>query len=345
MNFPIRDPNQLTFQGQPQRYPSAANFDALLQFSRAYLPRYRTNTFCSITQRTVKSSINVSSSLLAAYRFPPTYLTPHQTSPSSTDSTTPPSYLLPFQLRPEIAYFDAETGIVKYKDLSNDRDIVVAWVDAQAAKSPTGVLWLQGDCVLQPPDNGAPTSVQFDGISCFATQDLGLPTTWDDSPYSSFTLIWVGRPKQTIPGSSFAGTSRTPFPFQNSLYSTSVAADAAVVGAGSDIPPPPIDQWTMEIVSRSHLGNIGAPGGAGRLVASYYRYGGHDDKLAAWQFPTAPSEVFYGKMVLGVNFEVQQDLFSGQLAVVLLYNRALQKAEVLELAAFYSTRFGWRNPR
>ncbi|GIL65082.1 hypothetical protein Vafri_18854 [Volvox africanus] len=257
----------------------------------------------------------------------------------------PPSYLLSVQLRPEIAYFDAETGIVKYKDLSYDRDIVVAWVDAQAANSPTGVLWLQGDCVLQHPDNGAPTSVQFDGISCFATQDLGLPTTWDDSPYSSFTLIWIGRPKHAVQGFGSDANCRTPFPFENSLYSTSVPADAAVVGAGSDIPPPPIDQWTMEIVSRNHLGNTGAPGGAGRLMASYYRYGGHDDELAAWHFPTVPSEVFYGKMVLGANFEVQQDLFSGQLAVVLLYNRALQKAEVLELAAFYSTRFGWQKPR
>ncbi|GIL87746.1 hypothetical protein Vretimale_13080 [Volvox reticuliferus] len=262
----------------------------------------------------------------------------------SFGSTTPPSYLLPLQLRPEIAYFDAETGIVKYNDHPYGRDIVVAWVDAQAANSPTGVLWLQGDCVLHHPGNGAPTSVHFDGISCYASQDLGLPPSWDDSPYSSFTLLWIGRPEEAGPGSMSAGHSRTPFTFENSLFSDSAAADAAAIDTGSHIPPPPINQWTMEVVSRSRQGNAAAPGGAGRLIASYYRYGGQSDELAAWRFPTVPSVVFYGKMVLGVNFEIQQNLFSGQLAVVLLYNRALQEAEVRKLAAFYSTRFGWRKP-
>ncbi|EFJ39857.1 hypothetical protein VOLCADRAFT_100440 [Volvox carteri f. nagariensis] len=266
------------------------------------------------------------------------------TSSSSFESSSQVApWLLPDELRPEIAYLDAETGVYKYEDLFYDSDVLVAWNGVMETDLPSGALWFTGGCRLLQPvplsdddtdgvttaNAGPAAAVQFDGVSCHGKKNLLPSTTGGSFPSGAFTAIWIGYVDS--PGSLSSETSRTPFAFETALYDIN----------GGVVPPPPYKQWTMEVVSRQSATSSVA---SAVHEMSYYRYGPRSGELSVWRFDSALHDPFSGTLAVGVDVDEEQDLFSGKLSVVLLYNRALEESEVHDLATFYSSRFGWQLP-
>ncbi len=253
-------------------------------------------------------------------------------------------------------------GVQDYSDAIYDSDYVLFWDEVfSSSERPRSRLWLEGKCLLNrasrtgvaspylssetaPATTSAPIvqSIRFDGKSCYGIARNHNLNDWDGAASGAFTAVWIGRfsPQAARRGQTYMTLSRTQSDYDQEIYWTTDQAflysHAAGFAVDFTVAPPPAGQWTMEVLARSSRYDS--------ATVSYYRYGQADSGLHAWQFKGSASALGPDNLVVGADFRDDNKYFEGDVAAVLMYNRALSEREVLALASFYSPRFGWAPP-
>ncbi|GIL63430.1 hypothetical protein Vafri_17482 [Volvox africanus] len=245
-------------------------------------------------------------------------------------------------LRPEVANFDAFTGIVS-STLSSSRQLIRAWLDADGVYSnragAPALLNFTGDCVLFQDTSTA--AIVFDGTTCSSLSSSSLPKSWNTSAEGAFTVVWIGSftpdgldSPQTL---LRIGRSNSDF-FWTSQYRRAQSWKNDGNGfsvSSSDVPEPPEGQWTMEVTIRRGRGT----------GISCHRYNKQSPYLQSWYLESQPSEISPDAFTVGSDpWNSKAGLFNGKVSVVLIYNRALPSNDLLDLASFYSERFAWAKP-
>ncbi|GIL50484.1 hypothetical protein Vafri_6675 [Volvox africanus] len=158
---------------------------------------------------------------------------------------------------------------------------------------------------------------------------------------SAFTAIWIGR-VNSAPSDEFGYNlmtlSRTPDDFEKEFFfntdESGIYWDTPNgFGAYSKYDPMPVGQWVMEVFVR-------APGATSAFVARY----GPSSKLQVTPLTSTPAPVDPDNLVVGADIRDQKMYLDGDVAVVMLFNRAVTTSELLTLAGFYAPRFGWAAP-
>ncbi|EFJ39867.1 hypothetical protein VOLCADRAFT_100446 [Volvox carteri f. nagariensis] len=269
--------------------------------------------------------------------------------PPPVYGTQPPNaaadaFVLPEGKRPEVAYFDAKVGVSAYTDAVYE-DIVLQWKDVFLSERPDNQLYFLGECHTAPATPSSSPAIRFDGWSCWARMADPLPN-WDSSETGAFTAVWIGRfTAHDYYGfgyseQAYATLSRTENDFDRELSWTSqrIMVYSHANGMAADIytATPPSEQWTMQVLSRS-------PDGNGGVTISYFWYG-ISGYLNKWSLHAGASSIDPDNFALGADSRDSDKFFSGDVAVVMLYNRTLSEGAVRGLIDFYSPRFGWPNP-
>ncbi|GIL64600.1 hypothetical protein Vafri_18437, partial [Volvox africanus] len=262
----------------------------------------------------------------------------------------PPFTPLPEKLRPEVASFDAVTGIVPaFTTSSNSTSALTplkAWLDSDGAYSkrggPPAIIDFTGNCV--PYFDGLTAAITFDGATCAGLSSRDLPKSWDEAAKAAFTAVWIGRFTPNVIKKEqvlIMTLGRAKTELQQQLYwdSTRRFINNTEMNFGfdirsSDMPSAPAGLWTMEVLTRP----IGA------ASVSYYRYNRLSPYLQSWNFPSNPLEIFSHVLAIGSDTRFPRRYLDGQVSVVLLYNRALSGNDLIDLASVYGKRFAWSKP-
>ncbi|GIL67457.1 hypothetical protein Vafri_20814 [Volvox africanus] len=282
--------------------------------------------------------------------FKPKPLTPL---PSLTPSC--PGYQqLPNNLRPEVVNLDACIGVIVQSGLDVAQagasptppttSAVRAWLDAEGGNSKGGSLPVQlnftGNCLMyQDASTGA---IAFDGNTCFGYSSQDLPSSWNNSAEAAFTAVWIGSfTLNTSKPQMLMTLSRTKNDYFKELYweSTLLFPYDPELGFGfniqsSNMPAAPTDMWTLEAIVR--------PSGAASV--SYYRYNKQRPYLQSWIFSGQPSKIFPDSFTIGADILDNAKFLNGKVSVILIYNRALSRSELVQLSSFYANRFSWSKP-
>ncbi|EFJ39859.1 hypothetical protein VOLCADRAFT_100444 [Volvox carteri f. nagariensis] len=262
----------------------------------------------------------------------PTALHTFLTSPSNTPLSSTPCrwalphahaptvapWLLPPELLPGVAYFDAESGVT-VRNGDEEAQIAATWADVFASRRPCNTMQLEGRCRLLR-QGGAPAAVSFDGTSCTVTLDdyLSLEPAWEAAFWSpDFTAVWVMMQAEDARPKAFS--------FEGMLQ-CAVEDKASAASSGRGLPPLPSKQWTMEVLSKS------TDEATGVVTQKYFRYS-QAGLMSSQRLRQGPCGVLLPPSGL--------KSFAGDVAVVLLYDRAVEESEVRDLATFYGSRFGW----
>ncbi|EFJ39866.1 hypothetical protein VOLCADRAFT_100442 [Volvox carteri f. nagariensis] len=228
-------------------------------------------------------------------------------------------WLLPAELLPGVAYFDAESGVT-VRNGDEEAQIAATWADVFASRRPCNTMQLEGRCRLLR-QGGAPAAVSFDGTSCTVTLDdyLSLEPAWEAAFWSpDFTAVWVMMQAEDARPKAFS--------FEGMLQ-CAVEDNASAASSGRGLPPLPSKQWTMEVLSKS------TDEATGVVTQKYFRYS-QAGLMSSQRLRQGPCGVLLPPSGL--------KSFAGDVAVVLLYDRAVEESEVRDLATFYGSRFGWR---
>lgn len=199
-----------------------------------------------------------------------------------------------------------------------------------------------GACSLvRDTASGQVLAVRFDGASCFARSSYVLPLTWNSSAASAFSMVWIGRYNSSSSSQVLLTLSRTPRDYDRQLvigressWTYSSATGFGLDASSSTFGLAPVGVWTMEVLVRQ----------AGATSAWYHRYDGSSGMLRSMPFTSNPCEVDADNLALGKDYRDDNKRFQGDMSVVLLYNRALDQSQVVQLAAHYADRFGWSLP-
>jgi hypothetical protein len=284
------------------------------------------------------------------------------------------AYLLQGSLRPDAAYFDAAVGVMtvdQYHDYEfADGDQRILWWDQVDTPSiPTNgtfgfgrlEVYYRGTFYPRNDTTSDPAFVHFDGEEQGSAVVWGDSFKgWDTSPSSEFTAVWIGRFSEQ-PSSddetmaqAFLTLSRESLDDGNNdlvwttqrtlFYSNDTSSSGAQTFTVN--PPPASGEWTMEVLSRSGISNTVSAGiGDDGITMSYYRYGPWSNAtISSWQFPGLPCSLGADNLAIGGDPLDDDRSFKGDVAAVLIYNRALSEADLRALASFYGPRFGWAPP-
>ncbi|GIM14748.1 hypothetical protein Vretimale_17562, partial [Volvox reticuliferus] len=201
---------------------------------------------------------------------PPPLPPPPSPSPPPPPPLSVDDFILPASLHPESAYFDAAVNLLY---LGSER----TWKDVFMADRPDNVLQFTGACGVMYSSSGQaalPTSITFDGNTCFASMKKNLPN-WDVSATSRFTAVWIGRFRGPASEPQMLLTlSRTPDDFNQEMTWSNQAAAlfSSSTGYGFLNSFPTMTtapgQWAMRVLSRS----LDASGTG--VTMSYYWYDG-----------------------------------------------------------------------
>ncbi|GLC38319.1 hypothetical protein PLESTM_000711400 [Pleodorina starrii] len=262
------------------------------------------------------------------------------------------SMMLTADLLPEVAYFDASAGL----SVSGSGS-VKTWRDMEPTRRPNNVLKFTAGCTLQqqPPSEAAAAAagaaaVTFSG-SCLGRMKASLSLTgstgsrWRKST-EAFTAVWLGRfeadpatTKQALIHLSRTRTDRKHALVWSSNELSISAGDEnkedsnrTTVSAGELLTdnPPPVNEWTMEVLVRKR----------GAESATYYRAREGDRQLSSWPVSSVPLAIGGDNLVIGGDYRDRNSYMRGQVAAVLLYNRALSADDVTNLAVHFNSRFG-----
>ncbi|GIL66679.1 hypothetical protein Vafri_20167 [Volvox africanus] len=268
--------------------------------------------------------------------------------------TCPGYQQLPNNLRPEVVNLDACIGVIVQSGLDVAQagasptppttSAVRAWLDAEGGNSKGGSLPVQlnftGNCLMyQDASTGA---IAFDGNTCFGYSSQDLPSSWNNSAEAAFTAVWIGSfTLNTSKPQMLMTLSRTKNDYYKELYweSTLLFPYDPELGFGfniqsSNMPAAPTDMWTLEAIVR--------PSGAASV--SYYRYNKQRPYLQSWIFSGQPSKIFPDSFTIGADILDNGKFLNGKVSVILIYNRALSRSELVQLSSFYANRFSWSKP-
>ncbi|GIM02195.1 hypothetical protein Vretimale_7117 [Volvox reticuliferus] len=250
---------------------------------------------------------------------------------------------LPTSLRPDVAHFDAG---LQQRTIPPSGTLFI-WQDAEYDTRPANMIVFNGNCQVRQYYSGG-GAVDFDGSSCCGalSNDLSVYSGWDERPDSGFTVVWLGR---------FTSAAASQWMVGLGLLGPGGGGDGLLISAGGVVTGttntgygingnwtstasmrPPYNEWTMEVLVRN----------TGALTAAYHRCS-QSFCLASRVLASAPVRVWGDLMVVGgecggsENNPPLSTLFRGQVAVILLYGRALSVQEVQQLSDYYRPRFGF----
>ncbi|KAG2493225.1 hypothetical protein HYH03_008641 [Edaphochlamys debaryana] len=257
---------------------------------------------------------------------------------------------LPPALVPDAAYYNASVNIERF----GDAGMAMLWIDVDESRSGNIIVFdLSPTCTVRDVETfpGGPLVqvVDMDGATCHGLMSNTLPEgSWSPlvNATAPFTAVWLGKvtrdtsgAEQWLMGLGDKDTWSGEFKMTTSRL-TSHGPDAQGPGIDdTDIPADqrvPTDEWTLEVLVRD-------PGAAS---ASAYRccqtyclgYGPGVRRLGARPGLVGDSLLQVGSDTLSGG---DRAYVQGQLAAVMLYNRALSPREVARLAAFFRPTFGF----
>lgn len=205
---------------------------------------------------------------------------------------------------------------------------------------PENRLEFSEGCRLMYDDSGNNAAINFNG-DCYGQMPNDSKPAWDISASASFTVVWIGRFNSEAE-QSILYTSRSPSDTTKELiwtnnrviaYDVSSEFPTGMFGIDHSMSPPASGQWTMEVISREQ----------GGTRASYTRYG-TTNRPEVSSFPSTPTPLAMDLFTVGFDFRDKNRYLDGDIAVLLVYTRALSTSDILQLAEFYKPRFGLNVP-
>lgn len=245
-----------------------------------------------------------------------------------------PSCTLPSGFDPEVLYFDASYGVNKKAGSTNGDVAVTSWQSIPGtSRLASPRLLLRGSCSLMQESIAGGrlvSAVSFDGMSCWGLLDWYLPATWSNAPNSSFTAVMITRYLDSGSKQTLLTLSCGDLIWKRGQFS--IYSDTGIVSQA------PVGQWNMEVLVR----------GPGANSVSYHRYGASDKQLDSIYFTSKPVSLYpdnlaVGKLHCTPNPDVVE-YFHGELGLFLVYNRALDRDALLQLAGSFAKCYGWMLP-
>ncbi|KAG2485013.1 hypothetical protein HYH03_016216 [Edaphochlamys debaryana] len=229
----------------------------------------------------------------------------------------------------------------------------VVWYDATAWRSGgrRQALTFEGDCWYDANEYGAYGSIALDGSSCYMRLKTDLPN-WDSSGSAAFTVVIIYKLNAEQNAAAPYGLvhiGRSPSNQNKALLfgagDPNLATQWSPMGSNDTYlyengkkafefygPEPRYSSWLMDAIVKN-------PGGKSGQAYIWYK---DDGFLPRWEFQDQePIGVRPDNLVVGVDYRTASKYLLGNVAVVLVYNRALSSSEMTKLYVSYAPRFGW----
>ncbi|KAG2485012.1 hypothetical protein HYH03_016215 [Edaphochlamys debaryana] len=229
----------------------------------------------------------------------------------------------------------------------------VLWADVSAWRGGgrRQALSFQGDCWYDSSEYGAYGSIALDGRSCYMRLKTDLPN-WDSSGSAAFTVIIIYKlnaEQNALPPYGLVHIGRSPSNQNKALLfgagDPNLATQWSPMGSNDTYlydngkkafefygPEPRYSSWLMDAIVRK-------PGGKSGQAYIWYKDDGFRPR---WEFQDQePIGVRPDNLVVGADYRTSSKYLLGNVAVVLMYNRALSSSEMTKLYASYAPRFGW----
>ncbi|KAG2485011.1 hypothetical protein HYH03_016214 [Edaphochlamys debaryana] len=244
----------------------------------------------------------------------------------------------------------------------------VVWYDATAWRSGgrrQSLSFEGGRCMYDASEYGAYGSIALDGSTCYLRLKTDLPN-WDSSGSAAFTVVIIYKlnaEQNALPPYGLVHIGRSPSNQNKALLfgagDPNLATQWSPMGSNDTYlydngkkafefygPEPRYSRrvavrhpcgraahgWLMDAIVRK-------PGGKSGQAYIWYNDDGFRPR---WEFQDQePIGVRPDNLVIGADYRTSSKYLLGNVAVVLVYNRALSSSEMTKLYASYAPRFGW----
>ncbi|KAG2489626.1 hypothetical protein HYH03_011905 [Edaphochlamys debaryana] len=231
--------------------------------------------------------------------------------------------------RPPPTHFDDDFSAPPPGEEFFSMPSVTGWVDAA---QPRQVLGMNSGCKYDTSAEGGYGSLLMDGKECLGMLPSDL-ANWSTSSESAFTIVVIYKLGYNYGDTALVQMSRSTSDYNSELLfgSETFLHDEGIFSMTSDGPELRPDVWAFNAFVRNEGGTSGA---------MFESKGDAVHFTKTWR-DQEPISIGADHFVLGADYRDWDRFLAGRVAVALVYNRALDIAQLNRIFEVYTPRFDW----